>query len=108
MIRKNATRITACTIALAVFSTTGLLAQPPGPPATPPDPGQQGQFEGDHQDTGAAANGDTGEPDSGKETPEARDTNSERLPEPGNAKPAAASAADTDRAEDARSDTTSH
>jgi len=65
----------AFVFAVAILPTSRLTAQ--SAPTAPQNAGQQGEYNGDHQDTGAAAidgkgePGEIGERRDGKETPEA-------------------------------------
>jgi hypothetical protein len=61
-----------CAIALANWASPSL------PDA---DPSQQGSFDGDHQDRGAAAIAERETADSGKETAEVAESTTENLPE---------------------------
>jgi hypothetical protein len=85
-----------CAIALANWASPSLPAQQSTAP-TDAGPGQQGAFDGDHQDTGAAASDGKEVPDSGKETPEVAESTTENVP---------GASTDTDRVQDAVSDMT--
>jgi hypothetical protein len=92
-IRKLAMTMT-CAIAMASWASPSLRAQQ-GPP-TPQDTGQQGEFEGDHQDTGAAAIDGQEAPEVGNEAPE--------VGEPASATEPLNSLPDTDRVQDSQTD----
>ncbi|MDX6456804.1 MAG: hypothetical protein QOE55_501 [Acidobacteriaceae bacterium] len=85
-----------CAIALANWASPSLPAQQ-STASTNTGPGQQGAFDGDHQDTGAAVNDGKEIPDSGKETPEVAESTTENIPD---------ASTDTDRVQDAVSDMT--
>jgi hypothetical protein len=85
-----------CAIALANWASPSLPAQQSTAP-TDAGPGQQGAFDGDHQDTGAAASDGKEVPDSGKETPEVAESTTENVP---------GASTDTDRVQDTVSDMT--
>lgn len=95
--------LATCALALASWATPRMIAQAAAPP-THQDPGQQGEYNGDHQDTGAAALDTAGvvEAPEGKEMPEGKATPETREPasvaEPVNSSP------DTDRIQDSHSD----
>ena len=94
-------------LALASWATPRVFAQA-GPPQTNQGPGQQGEFNGDHQDTGAAAidgkeSPEVTETPEGKEAPEGKSTVETR--EPASVKEPVNSSPDTDRVQDLHSDT---
>ncbi|HEY4050676.1 MAG TPA: hypothetical protein VGM27_27735 [Acidobacteriaceae bacterium] len=85
-----------CAIALANWASTALPAQQTTA-STDTGPGQQGAFDGDHQDTGAAAIDGQETPNSGTETAEVAESATENVPD---------ATTDTDRVQDAVSDLT--
>ncbi len=102
-IRKLAMTMT-CAIALAGWTSPGLLAQQTAPTTpTAQGPGQQGEFDGDHQDTGAAAIDSKEAPELGKETPELGKEAPE-VGEPASAAEPLNSSPDTDRVQDSQTD----
>lgn len=100
------TAMAACAVALTLWSTPHLVAQA----ATPPQqqgPGQQGDFNGDHQDTGAAGVEQKDGPEvadatEGKEAPEGKGTREAR--DPASEQGIVNSAPDTDRVQDTQAD----
>jgi hypothetical protein len=96
---------TTCAVALATATTPGLIAQ-----ASPPahqDQGQQGEFDGDHQDTGAAAMDGKGGPEAAEtpESQEAPESNTTRQArEPASVTEQANASPDTDRVQDSQAD----
>jgi hypothetical protein len=97
---------TTCALALASWATPRLTAQAVTPPPQQ-DPGQQGEFDGDHQDTGATAIDGKEGPEVG-ETPEGKEvlegTVTREASEPASAKELASISPDTDRVQDSRMD----
>jgi hypothetical protein len=92
--------------ALAIWATPRLIAQA-GPPPTHQDPGQQGEYNGDHQDTGTAAmdgkeGPEVGETPGGKEAPEGKAARETRGT--ASAKEPVNSSSDTDRVQDSHAD----
>lgn len=100
--------LTTCAVALATWSTPRLVAQATTPPQQQ-GPGQQGNFNGDHEDSGAAGiegkeGPEVADVTEGKESPEAKGNREVR--ESASEREIVNSAPDTDRVQDSQADST--